>query len=69
VHNEELHDLYSLPNIIMVIKSRMMRWARHVACMGETRYIFRVVVGKPEGRRPLGRHGHRWENNMKVDLK
>jgi len=51
-----------------VIKSRRMRWAGHVACIGERRGIFQVLVGKPEGKRPLGRHRHRWENNIKMDL-
>ena len=55
LHNEELSDLYSLPNIVRVIKSRRMRWAGHVARMGEGRGMHRVLVGKPEGRRPLGR--------------
>ena len=55
LHNEELNDLYSSPNILRVIKSRRMRWAGHVARMGEERGVYRVLVGKPEGRRPLGR--------------
>ena len=55
LHNEELNDLYSSPNIVLVIKSRGMRWAGHVARMGEERWVYRVLVGKPEGRRPLGR--------------
>jgi len=55
LHNEELNDLYSSPNIVRVIKSRRMRWVGHVACMGEERGMYRVLVGKPEGRRPLGR--------------
>jgi len=55
LHNEELNDLYSLPNIVRVIKSRRMRWARHVARMGEERGVYRVLVGKPEGKRPLAR--------------
>jgi len=53
MHNEELNDLYSSPNIVRVIKWRRMRWAGHVACMGEERGVYRVLVGKPEGRRPL----------------
>ena len=55
LHNEELSDLYSLPNIVRVVKSRRMRWAGHVACMGEGRDVHRVLIGKPEGKRPLGR--------------
>ena len=55
LHNEELNNLYSSPNIVRVIKSRRMRWAGHVARMGEGRVVYRVLVGKPEGRRPLGR--------------
>jgi hypothetical protein len=55
LHNEELSDLYSLPNIVRVVKSRRMRWAGHVARMGEGRGVHRVMVGKPEGKRPLGR--------------
>jgi hypothetical protein len=58
-HNEELNDLYSSPNIIRVIKSRRMRWAEHVACMGEGRDSYRILVRRPEGRRPLGRPRHR----------
>jgi hypothetical protein len=56
LHNEELHDLYSLPSIIRIIKSRRMRWADHVARMEEKRNAYRLLVGKPEGKRPLGRH-------------
>jgi hypothetical protein len=54
LHNEELHNLYSSPNIIRMIKSRKMRWTGHVARMGETRNAYRILVGKPEGKRPLG---------------
>jgi hypothetical protein len=68
LHNEELRDLYSLPNIVRVVKSRRMRWVGHVARMGEGRGVHRVLVGKPEGRRPLGRPRHRWEDNIKMDL-
>jgi hypothetical protein len=68
LHNEELNDLYSLPNIVQVVKSRRMRWAGHVACMGEERGVHRVLVGKPEGKRSLGRPRHRWEDNIKMDL-
>ena len=68
LHNEELRDLYSLPNIARVVKSRRMRWAGHVALMGEGRGMYRVLVGKPEGKRPLGRPICRWEDNIKMDL-
>jgi hypothetical protein len=67
--NDELHSLYSLPNIVSMIKSRRMSWMGHVACMGEGRCVYRVLVGRPEGNRPLGRPGHRWEDNIKVDLR
>jgi len=60
LHNEELRDLYALPNIVLVVKSRRMRWAGHVARMVEGRSVPRVLVGKPEGKRPLGRPRHRW---------
>ena len=68
LHNEELNDLYSLPNIVRVVKSRRMRWAGHVVRMGEDRGVHRVLVGKPEGKRPLGRPRLRWEDNIKIDL-
>ena len=68
LHNEELSDLYSLPNIVRVVKSRRMRWAVHVARMGEGRGVHRVLVGKPEEKRPLGRPRRRWEDNIKLDL-
>jgi hypothetical protein len=68
LHNEELNDLYSSPNIVRVIKSRRMRWAGHVARMGEERGVYRVLVGKPEGRRPLGRPRRRWVDNIRMDL-
>ena len=68
MHNEELNDLYSLPNIVRVVKSRRMRWAGHVAHMGEDRDVQRVLVGKPEGNRLLGRPRRRWEDNIKMDL-
>jgi len=68
VHNEELSDLYSLPNIVRVVKSRRMRWVGHVARMGQERGVHRVLVGKPEGKRPMGRPRRRWEDNIKMDL-
>jgi hypothetical protein len=68
LHNEELNDLYSVPNIVRVVKSRRMRWAGHVAGMGEERGVHRVLVGKPEGERPFGRPRRRWEDNIKMDL-
>jgi hypothetical protein len=68
LHNEELNDLYSLPNIVRVVKSRRMGWAGHVASVGEERGANRVLVGKPEGKRPLGRPRRRWEGNIKTDL-
>ena len=68
MHNEELNDLYSSPNIVQVIKSRRMRWAGHVARMVEERGVYRVLVGKPEGKRPLGRPRRRWEDNIRMDL-
>jgi hypothetical protein len=67
LHNEELHNLYFSPSIIRMIKSRRMRWAGHVARMGETRNAYRILVGKPEGKRPLGRPRHRWVDNIKMD--
>ena len=66
--NEELNDLYSSPNILRVIKSRRMRWAGHVTRMGEGRGVYRLLVGKPEGKRPMGRPRLRWEYNIKMDL-
>jgi hypothetical protein len=68
LHNEELHDLYSSPSIIRIIKSRKMRWAGHVARMGENRNVYRLLVGKPDGKRPLGRQRRRWVDNIKIDL-
>jgi hypothetical protein len=68
LHNEELSDLYSLPNIVRVVKSRRMRWAGHVARMGEGRGVHRDLMGKPEEKRPLGRPRRRWEDNIKMDL-
>jgi hypothetical protein len=64
LHNEKLNNLYSLPNIVRVVKSRRIRWAGHVARMGEDRGVYRVLVGKPEGERPLGRPRCRWEDNI-----
>jgi hypothetical protein len=68
LRNEELNDLYSLPNIVRVVKSRRMRWAGQVAGMGEGRGVHRVLMGKPDGTRPLGRPRRRWEDNIKMDL-
>jgi hypothetical protein len=69
LHNKEPYALYSSPKIISVIKSRRLRWAGHVAHMGESRGAYRVLVGKPEGRRPLGRPKFRWEDNIKMDFR
>jgi hypothetical protein len=69
LHNDELHDLYSSLNIVRVIKSRKMRWAGHVAGMGVGRGVYRVLDGRPEGKRPLGRPRRRWEDNIKMDLR
>jgi hypothetical protein len=66
VHNEELNNLYSSPNTVRVIKSGRMRWAGH---MGEGRGVYKVLVEKPEGRRQLGRPWHRWEDNIRMDLR
>ena len=68
LHNEELNDLYCSPNIVQVIKSRRMRWTGHVVSMGERKVVYRVLVGRPEGERPLGRSRRRWEDNIKIDL-
>jgi hypothetical protein len=68
LHNGELHNFYSLPDIIRQIKSRRMRWAGHVACMGEGRNVYRILVGKPEGKSPLERPRHKWEDGVKMDL-
>jgi hypothetical protein len=68
LHNEELNGFYSLPNIVRVIKSRRLRWVGHVARMGEGRGVYRVLMGKPEGKRLLGRPRRRWEDNVKMDL-
>jgi hypothetical protein len=69
LHIEELHNLYSSPSIIRVIKSRRMRWAGHVARMRSNRTAYRILVGKPEGKRPLGRPRRRWVDNIKMDLR
>ena len=68
LHNEELSDLYCLPNILWVIKSKRMRWAGHVARMEEGRGVHKVLVGNPEGKRPLGRQKRRWKNTIMMDL-
>ena len=68
LHNEELNDIYSSPKIVRLIKSRKMRWAGHVAHMGERRGVYKVLVRKPEGKRPFGRPRRRWEDYIKMDL-
>jgi hypothetical protein len=68
LHNDELHSLYSSPNIVRVIKSEKMRWTENVACMGEGRNIYKVLVERPEGERSLGRPRRRWEDNIKITL-
>jgi hypothetical protein len=68
LHNEELRDLYSSPSITRIIKSRRMRWADHVARMGAKRNAYRLLLGKPEGKRPLGRPRSRWVDNIRMDL-
>jgi hypothetical protein len=67
LHNDKLHSLYSSPNIVRVIKSRGMRWAEHVACKEEGRGVYKVLVVRPEGKRPLGRQRRRWEDNIKMN--
>jgi hypothetical protein len=69
LHNEELHNLYSSPSIIRMINSRRMRWAGHVAQIGARRNACRILVGNPEGKRPLGSPRSRWVNNIKMDLR
>jgi hypothetical protein len=69
LHNDEPHSLYSSSNIVRVIKSRRMRWAGHVTRMGDGRGVYRVLIGGPEGKRPLGRPRRRWEDNIKMDLR
>jgi hypothetical protein len=68
LHNEELHNLHSSPSIIRIMKLRRMRWAGHVARTGEKRNVYRLLVERPEGKRPLGRQRHRWIDNIKIDL-
>jgi hypothetical protein len=69
LYSEELHNLYSSPDIIRQVRSRRMRWAGHVARMGEERKVYKVLVGKPEGKRPLGRPRRRWEDGIRMDLR
>jgi hypothetical protein len=69
LHNNELHSLYSSSNIVRVIISRRMRWTGLVTCMEEGRGVYRVLVWRPEGKRPMGRPRHRWEDNIKIDLR
>jgi hypothetical protein len=69
LHNDQLHSLYSSPNIVRVIKSRRMRKAGHAAHTGEGRSVYVVLVRRPKGYRPLGRPRHRWEHNIKMDLR
>jgi hypothetical protein len=68
LYNEELNDLYCSPNIVRAIKSRRMKWVGHVACTRDKRNVYRVLTGKPEGKKPLGRPRHRREDNIKMDL-
>jgi hypothetical protein len=68
LHNEELHNLYSSPSIIRIMKLRRMRWAGHVAQIGEKRNVYKLLIRKPEGKRPLGRPKRRWIDNIKMDL-
>ena len=68
LHNEEVNDLYCSTSIVRMIKSRKIRWAGHVVRMWERRVVYRVLVGKPEGKRPLGRLRRRWEDNIQMDL-
>jgi hypothetical protein len=69
LHNEELHGLYSSPSIVRVIKARRMSWVGHVNHMGKVRGAYNILVGRPEGKRPLGRPRHRWEDGIKMDLR
>jgi hypothetical protein len=68
LHNEELHDLYSSPSIIRIMKSRRMKWAGHIARMGEKRNAYRLLMRKPEGKRPIGRQRRRWVDTIGMDL-
>ena len=68
LHKEGLNDMYSSPNVVRVNTSRKMRLAGHVACTGERKGVYRILVGKPEGQRPPGRPRHRWEDNIKMDF-
>jgi hypothetical protein len=69
LHDEDLHNLYSSLNIIRMIKSRRIRWVGHVACLGKIRSAYKILVGKPEGKRTLGKSRHKWEYNIKIDLR
>jgi hypothetical protein len=69
LRNKELHNMYASPKIIRVMKSRMMRWVRHVARMGNMRNTFKTLVGKPEGKRPFGKPRRRWEDNTGMDIR
>jgi hypothetical protein len=69
LHNDEIHSLYSSRNIVRIIKSKRLRWAGHVARMGEGRGVYKVLIGRPKRKRPLGRHRRRWEDNIKPDLR
>jgi hypothetical protein len=69
LHNEKLHNLYSSPDIIRQVKSRLMRWAGHVACMGKKTKFYKALVGNPEGKRPFGRPRCRWEDGIRMDLR
>jgi hypothetical protein len=68
LHNEELHHLYSSPNIVWLMKSRRMRWVGHIAHMGKRGDVYRFLLGKPEGKRPVGRPRRRWEGSIEADL-
>jgi len=68
LYHEDLHNLYTSANVIRAIKARRMRWAGHVACIGDKRNAYKILVGKPEGKRPLGRFKCRWEDNIRMNL-